>query len=81
MVASNLLWLWLQVIIAPVVSSIAVTGTQGGVDASSGSRPFRFEISTFQNSGPPWDLYILALDCFQRSNQTQQLSYYQVAGQ
>ena len=61
-------------------SSIAVNGTQGGVDEVSGFRPFRFEISSFQSMGPAWDLYILSLQEFMQKNQSDPLSYYQIAG-
>ena len=57
-----------------------VGGTQGGVNPGTGERPFRQEIGKLQASGPAWDLYILALQRFQQSDQAQQLSYYQVAG-
>ena len=61
-------------------SSYAITGPTGGVNVNTGERPFRQEISNFQNSGPAWDLYILAFQKFTQTDQAQQLSYYQVAG-
>lgn len=60
--------------------AVAITGPQGGVDSATGQRPFRQEISTFQNSGPAFDLYILSFQRFVQQNQTNILSYYQVAG-
>ena len=65
---------------AATASSYAITGPTGGVDNNTGERPFRQEISNFQNSGPAWDLYILAFQKFTQTDQAQQLSYYQVAG-
>ncbi len=60
--------------------AIAITGVQDGVNMATGQRPFRQEISTFQNSGPPFDLYILSFQRFVQQNQTNILSYYQIAG-
>ncbi len=60
--------------------AVAITGPQGGVDSATGQRPFRLEISTFQNNGPAFDLYILSFQRFVQQNQTNILSYYQVAG-
>ena len=65
---------------AQLIQSIAISGALGGVDTATGQRPFRQEFSTFAISGPAFDLYILALQCFQQLNQTNGLSYYQVAG-
>ncbi|CAD6586306.1 MAG: hypothetical protein ASARMPREDX12_002329 [Alectoria sarmentosa] len=48
-----------------------------GVNAVTGQRPFRQEFSTFKNSGPAFDLYILSLQQFQQQNQSALLSYYQ----
>ena len=63
-----------------VAAVYVVGGTQGGVNPDTGERPFRQEIGKLQASGPAWDLYILALQKFQQSNQAELLSYYQVAG-
>ena len=68
------------VLFAAAANSYAITGPTGGVDVNSGQRPFRQEISSLQNSGPAWDLYILAFQKFTQTDQAQQLSYYQVAG-
>ena len=68
--------LWL----AATCESYAITGPTGGVNTNTGQRPFRQEISTFQTSGAAWDLYILAFQQFTQTAQSQQLSYYQVAG-
>lgn len=68
------------VLFAAATNSYAITGPTGGVDGSTGQRPFRQEIFTLQNSGAAWDLYILAFQKFTQTDQAQQLSYYQVAG-
>ena len=68
------------VLFAVAANSYAITGPTGGVDITTGQRPFRQEISNFQNSGAAWDLYILAFQKFTQTDQAQQLSYYQVAG-
>ena len=62
------------------VSSYAITSILGGVNTITGQRPFRQEFSTFKNSGPPFDLYILSLQKLQQHNQSALLSFYQVAG-
>jgi tyrosinase len=56
-----------------------VSGVAGGV-YPNGSRPFRHEISTFQNSGPAFDLFVLAFRAFELVEQSNVQSYYQVAG-
>lgn len=60
--------------------SYAITGVVGGVNQFTGQRPARQDFSTFKNSGPHFDLYILSLQRFQQANQTSLLSYYEVAG-
>ena len=61
-------------------SFFAITGISAGVDLSTGARPFRQEFSTFQTSGPAFDLYIQALQNLTSKAQTGKLSYFQVAG-
>ena len=61
-------------------ATVTVTGATGGVFLN-GSRPFRQEISTFQKSGPPMDLFILAFRAFQQMDQSNVQSYYQIAGE
>lgn len=65
---------------ASQTKAVAITGPQGGVDSATGQRPFRQDINTFQNSGPAFDLYILSFQRFVQQNQSDLLSYYQVAG-
>lgn len=70
------------IVVALVVlaDAIAVSGVQAGVDLTTGRRPFRQEFSTFRNSGPAFDLYILALQKFQQRRQSDPLSYFGIAG-
>lgn len=63
-----------------VTNAYAITGAQGGVDATTGQRPSRQEISSFRYAGAIFDLYILALQDLTQQDQTSLLSYYQVAG-
>lgn len=68
------------VCLVSITNAVTITGPQGGVNAVTGQRPFRQEFSTFRNTGPAFDLYILSLQKFQQQNQSALLSYYQVAG-
>lgn len=58
----------------------AIIGPRDGVNQVTGERPIRQDLSTFKNSGPTFDLYILSLEQFQQQDQSTLLSYYQVAG-
>ena len=80
MASFNLINIVLVICLASLANAIAITGSQGGVNTDTGQRPFRQEFSTFKNSGPVFDLYILSLQQFQQQNQSAPLSYYQVAG-
>ena len=60
--------------------AFAITGISAGVNTTTGERPFRHDINELYMSGPAWDLYMLSLREFQRVNQDDPLSYYQVAG-
>ena len=62
------------------IGAIAIEGAQGGVNAATGERPFRQDIATFQTSGAAWDLYILSLSQFTQVEQSNPLSYFQIAG-
>jgi hypothetical protein len=70
------LWVYL----ADTIAAIKITGATGGVDLATGARPFRLEINTFATLGAPYDLFILALRQLQSTNQTNPLSYFQIAG-
>ena len=80
MASFNLITIAIAVCLASLANAVAITGPQGGVNNVTGQRPFRQEISTFKDSGPAFDLYILSLQQFQQQNQSALLSYYQVAG-
>ncbi|KAL9102921.1 MAG: hypothetical protein Q9163_001981 [Psora crenata] len=80
MIFFDLLLVSLTVCLAQFAQSVAVKGATGGVDTSTGQRPFRQEFSTFATSGPAFDLYLLSLQQFQEDNQADLLSYFQVSG-
>lgn len=65
---------------AVVAGSIAITGSQAGVNQQTGQRPFRQDYRDFNKTGPPFDLYIQALQSFQNSNFNDQQSYFKIAG-
>jgi hypothetical protein len=60
--------------------AFAITGILAGVNNSTGERPLRLAIEELYQSGPGWDLFVLALAEFQNMSQDDPLSYYQVAG-
>ena len=61
-------------------ATVSIRGAQGGVNGYTGERPFRMEFSSFSQSGPAFDLYILSLHQFVQQPQTDLLSYYEIAG-
>jgi tyrosinase len=63
-----------------ICQAYAITGVSAGVNPDTGERPFRLNLKDFQYSGPPFDLYIQALSRFQADDQSNLLSYYEVAG-
>ena len=75
---STLLLIWFSLVNA--ITAIEVTGATGGVNYATGERPSRQEISTFAASGPAYDLFVLALRQLQSTNQSDPLSYFQIAG-
>ena len=74
--ASFVLWIYL----IDNVATIHITGASGGVNLATGERPFRLDIDIFATSGAPYDLFILALIQLQNTNQSDPLSYFQIAG-
>lgn len=50
-----------------------------GVDSGGPVHP-RLEIRTLQQNADQWNLYLLAMQYFKNTDQTQQESYYQIAG-
>ena len=81
MTSLNLITIVIAICLLSLADALAITGPQGGVNTATGQRPCRQEFSTFKNSGPAFDLYILSLQRFQQQNQSALLSYYQVAGE
>ena len=74
--------IWLLVVCwASSAAAFAITGIQAGVDARTGFRPLRYDISELQKSGEAWDLYILALQKYSQTNQSDPMSNYQVSGE
>ncbi|CAK7227678.1 hypothetical protein SCUCBS95973_006625 [Sporothrix curviconia] len=56
-----------------------VVGVTTGISNATGQRPSRVNIDDLYNeAGPHWDLYIQALDMFQRVDMTELNSYYQI---
>lgn len=58
-----------------------ITGATGGHNLTTGARPCRLDINDFAQSGPPFDLYIQALNQLQKTDQADPLSYFQIAGE
>ena len=63
-----------------LVHSFAVDGVATILNHTTGGPPVRLELSTLSQSGPAFDLFILALQQIQQANQSHELSYYQIAG-
>jgi tyrosinase len=61
------------------LGSFGITGVQSG-RGSNGSIPTRKEIRELQQDADQWNLYLLGLERFQGVDQSQLLSYYQIAG-
>lgn len=68
-------------LLLPVSLAIKVTGATGGHNSTTGARPYRVDINDFAQSGPPFDLYIQALNQLQKTDQADPLSYFQIAGE
>jgi tyrosinase len=66
--------------LSTVTLGYVVTGVTAGVNAGTGERPRRQNLKDFQGSGPAFDLYIQAVDQFQKDDQADFLSYYEVSG-
>jgi hypothetical protein len=66
--------------VTELTTAFQVTGATGGVNLTTGARPFRHEINSFATSGAPYDLFILALRQLQSTNQSSPLSFFQIAG-
>ena len=73
-------WLLFITTLLAAGDAVVIVGPQAGVDSATGQRPFRQDFSVFKESGPAFDLYIQALYYFMKQNQSDVLSYYQIAG-
>lgn len=62
------------------VAGYAITGVTGGVNSETGQRPARLDMRDLQSAGPAFDLYVQALSQFQSDDQSDLVSYYEVAG-
>jgi hypothetical protein len=62
------------------VLGYTVMGVPAGVNTATGERPMRRDLKEFQASGAAFDLYVQALDQFQKDDQSDFLSYYEVSG-
>jgi hypothetical protein len=47
----------------------------------SGSVPLRLELRTLQQNADQWNLYLLGLDAFKKTDETSDLSYYGICGE
>ncbi|KAK4190860.1 putative tyrosinase [Podospora australis] len=65
----------------PTPTPILVTGVKTGIDNGTGQPPPRLNINLLSTqAGPQWDLYILALSELQALNETDETSYFALAG-
>ncbi|RBQ65817.1 hypothetical protein VDGD_21687 [Verticillium dahliae] len=59
-----------------------VVGVKSGINPLTRETPARRNISAlYEEAGPQWDLYVDALKAMQRTNETDPLSYFQIASQ
>ncbi|KAK3343064.1 hypothetical protein B0H65DRAFT_576876 [Neurospora tetraspora] len=66
---------------AAQTTPIPVVGVKTGVDSNTGQRPIRRNINDlYARGGPQWDLYILALSEMQAMDESEELSYFSLAG-
>jgi hypothetical protein len=64
----------------PSCLGVTISGSNGGVDPSTGQRPFRRELGEFEVSGAAFDLYIQALRQFQSQSQGNEVSWFGICG-
>lgn len=60
-------------------STYAITGVHTG-DGVNGSLPIRQEVRELEENADLWTLYILGLDMMQGTDQSDLMSWYQIAG-
>lgn len=70
----------LTVALPSISLAFVVTGATTGLNTTDGSRPLRYDIEDFYDSGPAWDLYLLSLRSIQHLNQSELTSYFQISG-
>ncbi|KAF4818077.1 Tyrosinase [Colletotrichum tropicale] len=64
-----------------VGQNLPVTGVRSGINAQTGEVPARRDInSLYDEGGPQWDLYVGALTAMQDANETDPVSFFQIAG-
>ncbi|KAI7978310.1 hypothetical protein EIK77_001253 [Talaromyces pinophilus] len=80
MKTSTLYHLATLVALSKQITAYSITGLSGGVNNDTGERPARLDLRDLQSSGAAFDLYIQALAQFQADDQSDLVSYYEVAG-
>ncbi|KAK4232508.1 hypothetical protein QBC38DRAFT_540616 [Podospora fimiseda] len=64
-----------------IATPIPVVGVKTGIDKKTGQPPPRLDINDlYARGGPQWDLYILALSQMQNQNETEETSFFSIAG-
>ncbi|KAM5453958.1 putative tyrosinase [Microsporum audouinii] len=63
----------------PTFATVLVKGVQEGVNQSTGQRPARQNLASWEFSGPAFDLYVQALRDFQNTDQKDIRSHYSIA--
>ncbi|PGH18171.1 hypothetical protein AJ80_04558 [Polytolypa hystricis UAMH7299] len=66
-------------LLIPASAVHVIQGTSGGVNKETGERPVRRSLTEFEFSGPAFDLYILALEQFQKEDHSELTSGFQVS--
>ncbi|EED13327.1 tyrosinase [Talaromyces stipitatus ATCC 10500] len=80
MMASALYHLAALLTLSTEIYAYGITGISGGVNYDTGERPARRDLRDLQSSGAAFDLYIQALAQFQSDDQSDFVSYYEIAG-
>ncbi|EEA23434.1 hypothetical protein TMatcc_002304 [Talaromyces marneffei ATCC 18224] len=80
MKATTLYHLATLITLSKQIAGYGITGLSGGVNTATGERPVRRDLRDLQSSGAAFDLYVQALAQFQADDQSDLVSYYEVAG-
>ncbi|KAH8692093.1 tyrosinase [Talaromyces proteolyticus] len=67
-------------VLSRTANGYGVTGVSAGVNPDTGERPSRIDLRNLQSAGPAFDLFVQALAQFQSDDQSDLVSYYEVAG-